>query len=83
MSAITTVEFLFYHTYVNRFEKSWLPHIQQQDTLITKVLKVTQAALLWLVSGVCKMSTNAWVVFIWLHLPLTSRQPAVIHHVTG
>ena len=29
------------------------------------------------------MSTSVRVTFKWLHIPLTSRQPAVIHHTTG
>ena len=41
------------------------------------------AAMLWLVSEVCYMSTSPWVVFKWFHFPLTTRQLAVIHHTTG
>ena len=44
------------------------------------MLKVSQATLLWLVSEACQTSKSAMVAFKWLHLPLTSRQPAVFHH---
>ena len=33
---------------------------------------------LWLVSEPCQTSTSTRVAFKWLHIPLTSRQPAVI-----
>ena len=36
--------------------------------------------LLWLVPDSCQISMSAQVVFTWLHLPLTSGQPAVIHY---
>ena len=39
--------------------------------------------LLWLVSETCQTSTSVRVAFKWLHIPLTSRQLAVIHHTTG
>ena len=53
------------------------------------MLKVAQAAstvallLLWLVSEACQVFTSALVTFKWLHIPLTNRQPAVIHHMPG
>ena len=34
--------------------------------------------LLWLVSEAFQTSTSVWVFFKWLHIPSTSRQPAVI-----
>ena len=43
------------------------------------MLKVAQAAF----AEACQTSTSAWFVFKWLHIPLTSRQVAVIHHMTG
>ena len=39
--------------------------------------------LLWLVSEACQMSMSGWVAFKWLYIFLTSRQPAVIHHMAG
>ena len=48
------------------------------------MLKFSQAALLWLVSEAChQTSMSTWVTFKWLHITLTSRQPAVIYHMTG
>ena len=44
---------------------------------------VAQAAFAVGCSEACQMSTSAWVAFKWLHIPLESRQPAVIHHATG
>ena len=38
--------------------------------------------LLWLVSEAHQMSMSARATFKWLHIPLTSRQSAVIHHMT-
>ena len=48
--------------------------------------KLPGLLLLWLVSEVCQTSTSSTsvqVAFKWLHIPLASRQPAVIHHTTG
>ena len=48
--------------------------------------KLPGLLLLWLVSEVCQMSTastSVQVAFKWLHIPLASRQLAVIHHTTG
>ena len=45
--------------------------------------KLPGLLLLWLVSEACQTSTSAQVTFKWLHIPLTNRQPAVIHHTTG
>ena len=36
-----------------------------------------------LVSESSQIPTSVWVAFRWLHLPLTRRQLAVIHHTTG
>ena len=84
--------------YVTRFEKSHLPRTQHQDTLFTikrlphtltnnsgryRCSKLPGLLLLWLVSQACQTSMSARVAFKWLHIPLTSRQPAVIHHTTG
>ena len=45
------------------------------------MLKVAQLLLLqWLVSEACQVFMSAWVVYKWLHLYWTSRQPAVIHY---
>ena len=73
-------------------EKSWPTCTQQQDTFFTIkwwlytltnnsakyfYWKLPRLLLLWLVSEVCQTSSRAWMFFKWLHLPLTSRQPAV------
>ena len=41
------------------------------------MLKVVQAALLWLFSEGCQMSTSVQVVFKWIQVPSKSRQLAV------
>ena len=80
--------------YVTGSEKSQLPLTQQQDTCVTiKWLtnnsdkywcwQLPRVLLLLLVFKAWQLSTSAWVVFKWHHLPLTSRQPAVIYHMTG
>ena len=43
------------------------------------MLKVARAAF----AVACQTSTSARVAFKWLHIPLASRQLAVIHHMTG
>ena len=47
------------------------------------MLKVAWAALAVAYFEVSHMSAGAWVTFSWLHIPLTSRQMAVIHHTIG
>ena len=79
------------------FEKRRLPHTQQQDTLFTikrqlytlinnsarywcgKLPKLR--SLLWLVSEAYQRSMSVQVIFKWLHLPWTSRQLTVFHHI--
>ena len=46
------------------------------------MLKVFQAAFVVARSKAYQTSTSARVAFKWLHIPLTTRQPAVIHHTT-
>ena len=45
--------------------------------------KLPRLLLLWLVSEACQASTSARFACKWFHIPLTSRLPAVIHHMTG
>ena len=45
--------------------------------------KFPRLLLLWLVTEACQTSTSTQVVFKWLHLPLTSRQLAIIYHTVG
>ena len=78
-------------SYVIRSEKGRLPRTQQQDTLFTikQIIarywcwKLPGLLLLWLVCEACQTSTSVRVAFKWLHIPLTSRQLAVIHHTNG
>ena len=85
-------------TYVTGFETSRLPCTQQQDILFTIkwqtytltnnlgmywCWKLPGLLLLWLVSVTCQTFTSARVAFKWLHIPLKSRQPAVIHYMIG
>ena len=46
-------------------------------------LKLPGLLLLWLFSEACQTFTSVRVAFKWLHIPLASRQLAVIHHTTG
>ena len=43
------------------------------------MVKVAQAAF----AEACQTSMSARVTFKWMHIPLTSRQLAIIHHMTG
>ena len=45
--------------------------------------KLPRLLLLWLVSEACQTSMSVQVVLKWLRLPLTSKQPAVIYHMTS
>ena len=83
--------------YLTRFEKSQPLHTQYQDTLFTIqqelytlnnsgsywCWKLPRLLLQWLVAEACQTSTSVLVTFKWLHILLTSKQPAVIHHTTG
>ena len=42
------------------------------------VLKFAKAAFVVAITEACQTSVSARVIFKWLHLPLTSRLPAVI-----
>ena len=74
-STHTTARHTFHHQTI-------AVHANQQFWQVL-VLKLPRLLLLWLVSKACQASMSARVVFKWLHLPLTSRQPAVIHQTTG
>ena len=84
---------------MTEYEKSQLPHATARNIFTIKrwlytltndsarcwCWQLLRLFLLWLVSEACQTSTSAYIYafFKWLHLPLTSRQPAVIHHLTG
>ena len=51
--------------------------------IIQAVMDAAGLLLVWLVSEACQTSMSAQVAFKWLHIPLTSRQPAVVNHTTG
>ena len=60
-------------------------HTFHHHTIVTNISdryrcwRLLKLLLLWLVSETCQMSMSAWVIIEWLHLPLTSSQPAIDH----
>ena len=46
------------------------------------MLKVARAAFAVACSDACQTPTSVRVTLKWLHMPLASRQLAVIHHTT-
>ena len=46
------------------------------------MVKLTQALFAVLVSEACHISMSTQVALKWFHIPLTSRQPTIIPHMT-
>ena len=74
---------LYTHNSKTHYTIKWSLYVLTNNSSKYWCWKLPRLLLLWLVSEACQISTGAWVTFEWLHLPSTSRQPAVIHHMTG
>ena len=68
----TTVRHVFHHHMIANYQFWWV-----------LVLKFAQAAFVVAITEACQTSVSAQVILKWLHLPWTSRLPAVMHHMTG